>query len=303
MQQLSYNRSNVITEMNERATQDLANVPVSVNVTTGATTGYLIGDLFDFDVTNIGNRQVQVNITDVEEARQLIAAARPDAPTNHRRSFTTFLKEMDAAVEVNATRRLRNAADNYHYLLTGSTSSAPTEGQAGYIQRSEYTLRALGLDDLVATHNRIEEMKRRGFLWRASNRYGREIIALSSDLYDEEAGYTAKSFGFSVLVTTELTVGKDGVPFTTYRMELTVDHSSWANNLVQSYVLAQGITREFSTTGTFEEATEMATSTLMRVIEKAEYITAYAIEQRVTELDRLGFNHEMRLITTEAIAS
>jgi hypothetical protein len=301
MKELSYNKERVITEMAARATQDLAVAPVRVNVTTGATTGYLISDLFDLDVNNVGGRKVSVAVNDVEEMRELIATARPSAPTSHRRSFTTFLNEMEASLTENAIRRQTLAERQYHYLIE-PRGQIPNEGQAGYIVREDYPLRNLGLDDLVGSYNRIVQMQEGNTLWRAGERYGREVVYLSSDLYDVNAGYTNQSFGFSVRFVADLSV-TDGNPITTYDMELVVDHSSRVNEGVFAYVRSRGIPIKFSTTGTFEEAVKMANETLGSVLAAADNITTYAIDQRVSELDGLGFNHEMRLITTEAIAS
>jgi len=301
MKELSYNRERVITEMAARATQDLAVAPVRVNVTTGATTGYLISDLFDLDVNNVGGRKVSVAVNDVEEMRELIATARPSAPTSHRRSFTTFLNEMNSSLTENAIRRQTLAERRYHYLIE-PRGQTPNEGQDGYIVREDYPLRNLGLDDLVGSYNRIVQMQEGNTLWRAGERYGREVVYLSSDLYDVNAGYTHQSFGFSVRFVADLSV-TDGNPITTYDMELVVDHSSRVNEGVLAYVRSRGIPIKFSTTGTFEEAVKMANETLGSVLAAANNITTYAIDQRVSELDGLGFNHEMRLITTEAIAS
>lgn len=301
MQQISYNRERVITEMSARAAQDLAVAPVRVNVTTGATTGYLISDLFDLDVNNVGGRKVSVAVNDVEEMRELIATARPSAPTSHRRSFTTFLNEMEASLTENAIRRQTLAERRYNYLIE-PRAQIPNEGQAGYIVREDYPLRNLGLDDLVGSYNRIKQMQEGNTLWRAGERYGREVVYLSSDLYDVNAGYTHQSFGFSVRFVADLSV-TDGNPVITYDMELVMDHSSRVNEGVLAYVRSRGIPIKFSTTGTFDEAVKMANETLGSVLAAADNITTYAIDQRVSELDGLGFNHEMRLITTEAIAS
>ena len=301
MKELSYNRERVITEMVARATQDLAVAPVRVNVTTGATTGYLISDLFDLDVDNVGGRKVSVTVNDVNEMRELIATARPSAPTSHRRSFTTFLNEMEASLTEKAIRRQTLAERRYHYLIE-PRGLIPNEGQAGYIVREDYPLRNIGLDDLVGSYNRIVQMQEGNTLWRAGERYGCEVVYLSSDLYDVNAGYTHQSFGFSVRLVADLSV-TDGNPITTYNMELVMDHSSRVNEGVLAYVRSRGIPIKFSTTGTFEEAVKMANETLGSVLAAADNITTYAIDQRVSELDGLGFNHEMRLITTEAIAS
>lgn len=302
MKELSYNRERVITEMAARATQDLAVAPVRVNVTTGATTGYLISDLFDLDVNNVGGRKVSVTVNDVDEMRELIATARPSAPTSHRRSFTTFLNEMEASLTEKTIRRQTLAERRYHYLIEPS-GQIPNEGQAGYIVREDYPLRNIGLDDLVGSYNRIVQMQEGNTLWRTGERYdGREVVYLSSDLYDVNGRYTNQSFGFSVRFVADLSL-TDGNPITTYNMELVTDHSSRVNGSVLAYVRSQGIPIRFSTTGTFEEAVKMANETLGSVLATADNITTYAIDQRVSELDGLGFNHEMRLITTEAIAS
>jgi hypothetical protein len=303
MKQLAYNRANVVNEMAARATQDLANGPMRVNVITGTTTGYLISDLFDLDVNVAGNRKVSVIVNDVEEMRELIAAARPSAPTNHRRSFTTFLNEMEMVVTNGASRRQRDAEENYLYLLTSGSFQAPTEGQAGYIVRPAYTLRHIGLNDLVSTYNRIAQMQEAGFVWRKGERYGREVVFLSSHLYDAEAQYTDKSFGFSVRVVADLHISDNDIPLITYNMELIADHSSWVNESVRSYLVENGMETTFSVTGNFEAAASMAADTLRLALDKAEYITTFAVEQRVQELENLGFHPEMRLITTEAIAS
>lgn len=302
MKELSYNKEAVLAAMREQGDADFSEA-TSVRVTIGATAGWLIGDLFDLEVREGGNRKVRISVPDVVEMRSLIAEARATAPAGHKRSLTAFQNEMETQLVNGVTQRRLEVQNRYAYLLMNNFSNRPTEGDAGYIQQ-DYPLSSQGLDELIAAYNRNTAILMSGYKWRNSQHYGRDVALLSSDLYKEEAQYIAEAYGFAVKVNAVAVVDEQGELITKHEMEMVQDHSSWAGQAIISYCqrIAPKVIN-FSTTEGVTIARAMAQTKLHLIYAKSSQMLHDAITKREAELKALGFDIQITYAEPEALAS
>jgi len=302
MKQLSYNKEAVLAAMREQGNADFSEAS-SVRVTIGATAGWLIGDLFDLEVREAGNRKVRISVPDVVEMRSLIAEARPTAPTSHKRSLTAFLNEMEAQLVNGVTQRRLEVQNRYAYLLMNNFSNRPNEGGAGYIEQ-DYPLCPQGLDELIAAYNRNTAILMSGYKWRNGLQNGRDVALLSSDLYNEEARHTTEAHGFTVRVNAVAMVDEQGELITKHEMEMVQDHSSQVGQAIISYCRRNAPkVINFSTTEGLTIARAMAQTKLHLILAKSSQMLHDAITKREAELKALGFDIQITYAEPEALAS
>lgn len=305
MKELSYNKEAVLAAMREQGNASIDTSPTRVQVTIGATAGWLMGDLFDLEVRDVTSRKVHISVPDIVEMRSLIDEARSDvrATPHHKRSLTAFKKEMETELTKGVTKRQLEAQNRYVYLLMNNFSNRPSRGDAGYIEQ-DYPLSSLGLDELIAAQNRNTAILMSGYKWRNGQHYGRDAALLSSDLYNEEARYTAVSHGFTVKVNAVAVVDEQGELITKHEMEMVADHSSWVSDYIIHHCIRNAPkVIKFSTTEGSAVAQDMAQTKLHIILAKSSQMLHNAITKREAELKALGFDIQITYAKPEALVS
>ena len=288
MNNLTYNRGDLIVAMQKRAAEE-PTTPTNVRVTVGETAGWLVGDLFDLEVQPRGSRKVEIKVTDIAEMREAIVNARATAPANHKRSFTNFINEMDTTIRRSEGHRQQRNESRYTGFITGyygNTEPAFTIG--------DYPLSHFGMDDLVGAYNRINDLLVGGYELRSYDRFGRTTVALGSKLYDNNDTYTVKSLGFSAVFNTILTVNDYGQLVSTLKMEIVGDHTvSVASTLLHYFAQTENEMVNFSSTGSTDEAVEMAVNKIYDLLHKSLDIVNTALHHKVREVTEAGFSIEL----------
>jgi len=299
MHQYQYNKDAVLAQMRERGIANFQE-PNKVDVVTGSTSGYLVSDLFDLEVTELGNRRVNITVHDVAELRTLIAEARRTAPANHHRSLFRFNSQMNKAV-AEATRKAEMKAQTlYAYLLMDNYAPRLHEGDAGYVAQ-DYPLSVIGLDELISAYNRNQEMLMSDFAWQSGRRNGRDVAFLRTSLYDENAQWSTTAYGFSVAVTAKATVDVDGELAVKYEMETLQDHSSRIGEAIMRYCRDFApLMLTFNTDRDLRIAKELASNKLHLILTKSAQLLHHAITMRERELRGLGFDIQIAYNDTMA---